>query len=129
MAPDFCRRLLEHGVEPEGKNIVVLGAGGASRAISYVLAQRGARLTILNRKLELDWANDIARLIKDSLGAEVKVDELGHEQLKAALAGAEILVNATSVGMSPDAGKSPVPAEAARERPDRLRHHLQSAEN
>jgi shikimate dehydrogenase len=109
--PGALQALVEHGADPENKNVVVLGAGGASRAISYVLAQRGARLTILNRKEELDWAHNIARLIKDSLGAVVKVDELGHQQLNSALTAAEILVNATSVGMSPEAGKSPVPAE------------------
>lgn len=106
--PGFLQGLLEYGVEPEGKSTVVLGAGGASRAISYVLARRGARLTILNRKR--DRAEDIAAFIRADLGAEVKVMELGPEQLKAALAKAEILVNATSVGMSPDAKKSLVPA-------------------
>ena len=111
----FLQALLEHGVEPEGKNTVVLGAGGASRAISYVLARRGARLTILNRKLELDWADDIAAFIRRDLGAEVKVMELGFEPLQAALAGADVLINATSVGMSPDAGKSLVPAELLRD--------------
>jgi shikimate dehydrogenase len=105
------KALLEKGLEPEGKKVVVIGAGGASRAISYVLAQRGARLTILNRKLELDWADKIAASIRKDLGAAVKVMELGVKQLESALAGADILIHATSVGMSPDTGKSLVPAE------------------
>jgi shikimate dehydrogenase len=109
--PGLLQALLEKGVEPEGKKIVILGAGGASRAISYVLAQRGAHLTILNRKLEMDWAHDIARLIENGLGIAVNVRELGYKQLKSALAGADILINATSVGMSPDAENSPVSAE------------------
>jgi shikimate dehydrogenase len=37
--------------------------------------------------------------------------ELGVKQLESALAGADILIHATSVGMSPDTGKSLVPAE------------------
>lgn len=109
--PGFLQALLEHGVEPADRSTVILGAGGASRAISYVLARKGAQLTILNRKLELDWADDIADLIRKDLGMEVQVMELSLEQLKEALAGAEILINATSVGMSPDADKSPVPAD------------------
>ena len=52
-AEGFLQALLEHEVEPRGKNVVVLGAGGASRAISYTLAERDAHLTILNRQLEL----------------------------------------------------------------------------
>jgi shikimate dehydrogenase len=105
------KALLEKGVEPEGKKVAVIGAGGASRAISYVLAQRGAQLTILNRKEELDWAEKIAASINKDLGAAVKVMELGPKQLKIALSGADILVHATSVGMSPDSGKSLVPAD------------------
>jgi shikimate dehydrogenase len=106
--------LLEKGLEPEGKKVVVIGAGGASRAISYVLAQHGARLTILNRKQELDWAEKIAASINKDLGAAAQVMELGSKQLAAALAGADILIHATSVGMHPDTEKSLVPAELLR---------------
>ena len=105
------KALREKGIEPEGKKVVVIGAGGASRSISYVLAQRGAKLTILNRKLELDWAEKIAASIKKDLGAGVKVMELGYKQLETALTGADILVQATGVGMSPDVENSLVPAE------------------
>ena len=52
----FLRSLLENGIDPKGKNFVVLGAGGVSRAICFTLAARGANITILNRLLELEWA-------------------------------------------------------------------------
>jgi shikimate dehydrogenase len=109
-AEGFLRALRGCGIEPQDKNVVILGAGGASRAINYILAQHGARLTILNRKLEIDWAVDIARLIKKELGKEVKVGELLPRVLSPALEKADILVNATSVGMNPAGYKSPVPA-------------------
>jgi shikimate dehydrogenase len=113
--PGALQAMLERGIEPAGKNTVILGAGGASRAISYILARRGTKLTILNRRQELDWADDIAAFIREDLKMDVRVMELGFEQLKEALAGAEILVNATSVGMSPEAASSPVPAELLKE--------------
>jgi shikimate dehydrogenase len=109
-ASGFLRALLGRGIEPRDKNIVILGAGGAARAISYILAEEGAHLTILNRKLELDWAENIGQLIREDLGREVRVMELTPRRLATALEGAGILVNATSVGMSPAGGKSPVPA-------------------
>lgn len=109
-AAGFMQALLEQGVVPEGKDIVVLGAGGASRAISYILAERGARLTVLNRQLELDAAEEMAQRISEELEKPVRVLELSLANLAAALEGAEVLVNATSVGMSPDCGESPVPA-------------------
>ncbi|OGO30476.1 MAG: shikimate dehydrogenase [Chloroflexi bacterium RBG_16_56_11] len=113
-AEGFLRALTERGVEPAGKNIVIIGAGGASRAISYILSTQGTHLTILNRRQELDWAEEIARLIRDESGRMVRVLELRDEYLKVALAGANILINATSVGMIPAAGQTPVPASLLR---------------
>jgi shikimate dehydrogenase len=115
-AEGFLRALTDSGIKPQQKNVVILGAGGASRAISYILAAKGARLTILNRKLELDWAVDIARLIQKELGKEVKVGELTLRALSPALEKADVLVNATSVGMSPAGAKSPVPARLLNQR-------------
>ncbi len=109
-AEGFLRALLEKGVEPDGKNIVVLGAGGAARAVTYILAERKSSLTILNRRQELDWAEAIAELIKEDFGKAVKVLELREDNLAEALEKADILVNATSVGMSPAGSESPVPA-------------------
>jgi shikimate dehydrogenase len=113
-ADGFLRALLEHEVEPMGKNVVVLGAGGASRAISYTLAERNAHLTILNRQLELDWAEALAQRIYHDFGKEPRVLELSFEGLASALVRADMLINATAVGMSPNSGETPVPAQLLR---------------
>lgn len=110
-ATGFLQALLERGVEPVGKNVVILGAGGAARAIAYILAKREAHLTILNRQLELDWAEELAQHIAKDFEIEVGVMELGFENLATALARADILVNATSVGMSPNSEETPAPAQ------------------
>jgi shikimate dehydrogenase len=109
-ASGFLRALLESGYEPRGKSIVLLGAGGAARAIAYILAERDARMTILNRKEELDWAEGIAANIRTDLAGDVAVFELLTEHLEKAIGSADILINATSVGMSPAVDASPVPA-------------------
>jgi len=109
-AAGFLQALLEKGIEPEGKNIVVLGAGGASRAISFILAERGAHLVILNRQLELDWAEELAHRIFQVFKKEVKALELNEENLVMVLERADVLINATSVGMSPNIDETPVPA-------------------
>jgi len=62
-ATGFLQALLEGGVEPKEKKVVILGAGGASRAISFILAERDAHLVILNRLLELDWAEELAQRV------------------------------------------------------------------
>ena len=113
-ASGFLQALLERGIEPEGKNIVILGAGGASRAISFILADRGAQLVILNRLLELDWAKDLASRISQLFTKEVEALELKKENLVRALEKADILVNATSVGMSPNVDQTPVSSDLLR---------------
>ncbi len=113
-AAGFLQALLEKGFEPKGKKVVILGAGGASRAVSFILADRGAQLTILNRRLELDWATELASRISQTFGKEVKALELTRENLLRALDKADILVNTTSVGMSPDTDQTPVNVELLR---------------
>jgi len=109
-AGGFLQSLLAAGFDPQDKKVVLLGAGGAARAIGFALAQSGARLTILNRKEELDWAISLAQSLSLVEGREVKAFELNTANLRTALARACLLVNATSVGMNPAAGETPVPA-------------------
>lgn len=108
-AEGFLRMLAEHGIEPRGKNIVVLGAGGAARAICFALASRGAELTILNRTAAVaqTCADDISR----ALGVSTTARGLNRENLACALPCAGMLVNATSAGMLPDTGTTPVDRE------------------
>jgi shikimate dehydrogenase len=109
-ATGFLKALRDRGFGPAGKRVAILGAGGAARAISFILADSGAELVILNRREELDWAEALARQISDAFGKEVNAFESDAANLKAALDSADIVVNATSVGMSPHSGESPVPA-------------------
>ncbi len=113
-AMGFLRALRDKGVEPEGKNVVVLGAGGASRAISFILAENGANLVILNRFEELDWAEELAQQISQAFKREVKAWELSELNLSTALEKADVLVNATSVGMLPNTAGTPVPLKLLR---------------
>jgi shikimate dehydrogenase len=85
-------RSLEAHVPAAGRKIAILGAGGAARAIAFGLREKGAKLTILNRTEELEMAR--------SLAAEIGCP---HGDLKQtdAITGADVVVNATSVGMSP----------------------------
>jgi shikimate dehydrogenase len=113
-ASGFLQVLLERGIEPENKRIVILGAGGASRAISFILADRSAHLVILNRLEELDWAKELASRITQSFNQRVEALELNRENAAKSLEKAEILVNATSVGMTPDIEATPLDSDLLR---------------
>ncbi|MCD6452791.1 MAG: shikimate dehydrogenase [Dehalococcoidales bacterium] len=108
-ATGFLQALLNKGIEPEGKNVVILGAGGVSKAICFILVTRGANLVILNRRQELDWAEKLAGQLSQTFSREVKAQELSEPNLAAALEKGNILINATSVGMRPDWDSTPVP--------------------
>jgi len=88
----FLRALNE---EIEGKKAVVVGAGGAGRAVVYALVSNKARCIILNRTEEK--AKELAERYK-GLG-EVRAEKLNPTNLREALRDADILVNATSLGM------------------------------
>ena len=107
-ATGFLQALLERGIKPEGKRVIILGAGGAARAISFILAGRGASMIILNRHSAR--AEDLARRIVQFFPEEVKTLALNEENLKMALSKADILINTTSAGMVPDVDETPVPA-------------------
>ncbi len=113
-ATGFLQAMLEKGVDPAGKNVTIVGAGGASRAVSFILADRGANPVILNRIEEIDWAIDLAARISESFGKDVEALELTSDNLAGVLEKTEILVNATSVGMSPNVDNTPVPADLLR---------------
>jgi len=111
-ASGFLQALLERGIEPKGKKVIVLGAGGASRAISFILAERGAHLVILNRRLER--AVELAGRLLTTFSKEVRALKLIAENLTWALEEADILINTTSMGMSPNISETPVPSNLLR---------------
>jgi shikimate dehydrogenase len=89
---------------PDGGPILVLGAGGAARAVVASLAAQGAtEIRVANRTR--DKADEIARAV----GAVVKV--VPWEQREAALDGVALLANATSLGST---GKPPLDISLAR---------------
>jgi shikimate dehydrogenase len=108
-AEGFLKSLSEKDIAPSGKKIVILGAGGVSRAISFTLAEQGAEIAILSRSRKIEWAEKLA--INKS---KVLAMELNDTNLKSVLSHADILVNATSVGMSPDTDNTLVPQELFR---------------
>jgi shikimate dehydrogenase len=111
-ATGFLQALLERGIEPKEKSVVILGAGGTSRALSFILAERDSKLVILNRT----WtkAKICADRISEIFQREATALKLDKENLAAALSKADILVNATSVGMSPDIDETPVTSDLLR---------------
>ena len=90
----------------KNKNVVVAGAGGASRAISFYIAKYGAdSLTILNRNAEKaqNLANDV---LKSDLIDNVSSDSITN--INNHLTDADILIDTTPLGMDPHIDDEPI---------------------
>jgi shikimate dehydrogenase len=108
------KALANNHVAIDGKNILMLGAGGASRAISFTLAldARPAGVSILDideaplRELKTDLENGTDVTIMSGLFNE---NSLAEEMEKA-----DIIIHCTPVGMHPNVDASIVPPELFR---------------
>lgn len=96
------RAFAHHDVAIDGRDAVVVGAGGAGRAAAYALADAGASVHVANRTI--DRAEALAADF-----ADLGVTAGGLDSLDDTLPEAHLLVNATSVGMESD--ETPVPAD------------------
>jgi shikimate dehydrogenase len=95
---------LEGGVDPAGRRIVVLGAGGAARAITVELALAGAaQITLVNRSRERGQA--LVDLLNQKTPVEAVFVPWDHTY--ALPEGSEVLVNATSIGLYPNINDRP----------------------
>lgn len=86
------------------RKVVLLGAGGAARAVSHSLVGLVGDLTILNR--DEGRAAELKESLRRPGGASVKSGGLG--ELASTIGSADILINATSVGMKPGTEATPV---------------------
>jgi shikimate dehydrogenase len=113
----FLRGLrLEAGLDPAGRNVLLLGAGGAARAIAFELAAAGVkRLAIVNRGAERGAA--LCEDLKRRAGLSARF-ELWSGVCKVG-AEVDILVNCTSIGLFPNVAETP-PADLQEARPDLL---------
>jgi shikimate dehydrogenase len=102
----FMIALQGAGVEPGGKRVVVLGAGGAARAICVELALAGARkLTIVNVPRDAHLAESLVRTLRE--GTQVEVEYVPWEGRYRVAPDADVLVNATSIGLYPNVNDKP----------------------
>jgi shikimate dehydrogenase len=98
---DAALKALEEKMNLRGKTIVLVGAGGAARAIGFGLKEKDCHLIVVNRSKKGE------RLSKE-LGCEyLPLSSL--VKMKAGELEADVIINATSLGMYPREGETPIP--------------------
>ena len=98
------KALRENGVALSEKKVLLLGAGGAAKAIAFSLAEEVGELVILNRAPEKakELAEALGRIFKNKIVG----DSLSANAITKNLQDSDVLINATSVGMYPDFNQS-----------------------
>lgn len=108
--PGLYRAMCSDGMELAGEEVIILGAGGAARAVAFLCATKGAsRVYLLNRTLQK--AEAIVREIREKTGyTQMTAMTLADHRL---LTGNSYLViQSTSVGLAPHDGEAVITDEA-----------------
>ena len=82
---------LKEKLNPKGKKMLIIGAGGAARAVIYGLKKEGAEITLVNRTAEK--AKELAE--------QFNVDFDKMENIKSLARQNDVIINTTSLGMAP----------------------------
>ena len=107
----FAYSLGQHNIELVGGDFLLIGAGGTAGAMAAVLAEGEANsITILNRTPEN--AESLQNIIS-AVNDQIKVDVIDAEKLLNRATKMDCVINATSVGMSPETSSSPISDELA----------------
>lgn len=97
-ADGFYEALCYRGINPCGKHVLILGAGGAAQPVSINLSTKCVSLTVTNRTKERLFA--LRDKVKKCTGADIKT-EIDRKNY-------DIIINCTSLGMGKNIGISPL---------------------
>jgi shikimate dehydrogenase len=108
--PGALKALVDAGVGLYGKSVLILGSGGAARAIAFTLALKTglAKLAILD--INEGMLHGLAADLSSGTSATIECATLSDKNLAREMELADIIINCTPIGMHPREGVSLVPA-------------------
>jgi shikimate dehydrogenase len=90
----------------KNKKVIILGAGGAARAVAFQILIEGAGSLIIANRTSKNALN-LQKDLRDKLNADVKTVDFG-EKVENELLDADILINTTPIGMYPNIDQEPL---------------------
>jgi shikimate dehydrogenase len=103
----FYRSMVEvMGYQPKDKKVLIIGTGGASRAVCFQLALEGVGESILTNR-NLQKAENLAEEIVKKTTAKVKVTSF-DDSLNNVISEADIIIDTTPIGMYPRIDEEPI---------------------
>jgi len=108
------KALIDAECKIKGKKVLILGAGGAARAISFALSEEIDEIFLCNRTEKR--AFKLAKELEDKMKIPATGKDMSKETLESLLNDADILINTTPIGMYPNVNKSPISKELLTDR-------------
>jgi shikimate dehydrogenase len=108
--PGAMKALLAAGVVLDGARILLLGAGGAARAIAFTLAMKAAPAELVLMDINAATVDGLTADLRNGTKAKITAIPLDEAALAAAVGTADVIINCTPIGMHPREDASVVPA-------------------
>jgi shikimate dehydrogenase len=112
--PGALKALEDHGATPVDKRVLVLGSGGAARAITFTLATLESPPEMAILGVIPDELDALLRDLKEKTPASVAGCKMDDDSLRKGVGEADILIHCTPVGMHPKTEDTLVPKELLR---------------
>lgn len=100
------KSLYDNGFDPSGKKATIIGAGGASRAICFFIAQKVSELTIFD--INPAVSQKLADNLQHFYSIPIKAFAMDNDLIRDELATSDLLINTSPIGMHPKTSESPV---------------------
>ncbi len=107
--PGALKALVDAGVDLSGKNVLMLGTGGAARAIAFTLARNTKLKELAILDIDAAMLQGLTDDLKAGTPAEITFALLAENTLEAAMARADVVIHCTPIGMHPREGTSLIP--------------------